>query len=64
MNHAAGNIEIGLGELVEGVVRHSIAAQEFRLRIGAPRQQAEQQRHHSRGGDPAISLDDFHPEAP
>ena len=40
MDDAAGNVEIGLRQPVEGVVGHAIAAHEFRLRTGAERQHA------------------------
>jgi len=49
----AGYFEIGRGQPIEGVVRHAIAAHEFRLRICAERDHA---RRHGEDGcdhDPA-----------
>jgi hypothetical protein len=48
MHHAAGNIDVGLGKLVEGIVRHPVTVQ-FRLRLGARCEQAGQQQRHDSG---------------
>ena len=65
MDDAAGNLEIGLGQPVERIVRHAVAAHIFRLRVGAEADGARQHGGDDRGGNgPAKRAGDFHRNTP
>ena len=61
MDGAAGYFEVGLGQPVERLVGHAVAAHIFRLRVGAERQRACQHRGEDGGGNgPAKGAGGFH----
>ncbi|MGY4158799.1 hypothetical protein ACVINW_004641 [Bradyrhizobium sp. USDA 4461] len=65
MDGAAGHVEIGLRQPVEGFVGHAIAAHELRLRLDMTGRDAEDgggDEH--RRGDHAICRDAFHRDLP
>ncbi len=44
MDHAARDVDVGLWKPVEGVVRHPVFAEKFRLRVGSRKERPGQQR--------------------
>src|SRR4029078_11162198 len=65
MDDPARDLEIGLGQSVERIVRHAVAAHIFRLRVGAEADGARQHGGDDRGGNgPAKSHGDFHRNTP